>query len=63
MTVIYIGNLFYIKLYICLKAYLTNESLPACRTASKQGLQAGVSIILGFSKENNASSFHGSLPL
>ncbi len=37
-----------------LNAHLTNESLPASRTASKHSLQAGVPIILGFSKENNA---------
>ena len=45
-----------------LNAYPTNEHLQACKIASKHSLQAAVSIILGFSKENNASSFHGPLP-
>ena len=35
-----------------LNAYLTNESLQACKNASKHSLQAVVSIILGFSYAN-----------
>ncbi len=61
---IYPCKLLYIKLMytLVLNAYPTNEYLQACKTASKHSLQAGVSIILGFSKEKIAHIIHGSLP-